>query len=65
MQLLGSDHRKKLVLSAAERNRPRVPVDLLHDEGRSRASWSCAIFLLAPQAVRARVTMVYAHLFYL
>ena len=38
-----------------------MPVDLLHDEGRSRASWSCAIFLLAPQADRARVTMMYAH----
>ena len=35
-----------------------APVDLLHDEGRSRASWSCAIFLLAPQPDRARVTMM-------
>ena len=45
----------------AERNRQRVPVDILHDEGRSRASCSCAIFLLAPQLDRARVTMMYAH----
>ena len=52
---------KKLVLMAAERNRQRVPMDLLHDEGQSRASWSCAIFWLAPQADRARVTMMYAH----
>ena len=38
-----------------------MAVDLLHDEGRSRASWSCAIFLLAPQPDRARVTMMHAH----
>ena len=50
---------KTLVLTAAEQNRQCMPVDLLHDEGRSRASWSCAIFLLAPQGERARVTMMY------
>ena len=55
---------KKKTCPYAERNRQRMPVDLLaqhRDEGRNRASWSCAIFLLAPQPDRARVTMMYAH----
>ena len=63
-----SDHhkkKKKLVpvdlRSTLNGNRQRVPVDLLHDEGRSRGSWSCAIFLLALQPDRARVTMMSAH----
>ena len=52
----------KKICPYAERNRQHVPVDLLHlDEGRSRARWSCAIFLLAPQPDRARVTMMCAH----
>ena len=55
-----SDHHKK-TCPYAERNPQRMPVDLPHDEGRSRASWSCAIFLLTPQPDRARVTVMYAH----